>query len=166
MAFKYMTDDGLDKNGFEMTSFKAATALADPDKANDAVRLFKQLTDAEVGFNAQHDMKIKKELTRKDIIDALVKKERIYFVKFRDGSRVGMAVTNPINFENAYVITALVVDKAYRGKGLGKKIMEFIMNEHAGQIPTLTVSAANTHAAKLYKSLGFEVSDYRLFKRS
>ena len=61
-------------------------------------------------------------------------------------------------------VTNLVVRKASRCCGIGKRLMEFILDCARGEMCTactLEVRQTNVHAQSLYKSLGFEVKGQR-----
>lgn len=59
-------------------------------------------------------------------------------------------------FENE--IRALFVDAKYRGKGVGKKLLEFLLLNIQGQ-PCLYVASTNYPAKHLYQKYGFRVID-------
>ena len=59
---------------------------------------------------------------------------------------------------SGFNIVNICVDAAYRGQGLGKKLMAFCM-EHCGNTDIhLDVISDNTPAIRLYESLGFQIS--------
>jgi len=61
-------------------------------------------------------------------------------------------------------ITNLVVRKASRCQGIGRRILEFILDCARSELCetcTLEVRATNAHAQALYKSLGFEIKGKR-----
>jgi [ribosomal protein S18]-alanine N-acetyltransferase len=61
-------------------------------------------------------------------------------------------------------ITNLVVRQESRCRGIGKRLLEFILDCARGEgcvTCTLEVRATNAHAQLLYKSLGFEVKGTR-----
>jgi ribosomal-protein-alanine N-acetyltransferase len=61
-------------------------------------------------------------------------------------------------------ITNLVVRRESRCRGIGKRLLEFILDCARGEMCTmctLEVRQSNQHAQSLYKSLGFEVKGTR-----
>lgn len=61
-------------------------------------------------------------------------------------------------------ITNLVVRKEYRCKGIGRRLIEFLLDCARSEMCntcTLEVRKSNAHAQSLYKSVGFEVKGTR-----
>lgn len=61
-------------------------------------------------------------------------------------------------------IGLVAVDESYRGKGIGKKIMNIaINNAHSNNLKIMRVVTQlfNTPACKLYESIGFEIEDVK-----
>ena len=61
-------------------------------------------------------------------------------------------------------ITNLVVQKEFRCKGIGRRLVEFLLDCARSEMCTtctLEVRKSNTHAQSLYKTLGFEVKGTR-----
>ena len=68
------------------------------------------------------------------------------------------------NAESEAQITNLVVRKEFRCKGIGRRLVEFILDCARGEMCktcTLEVRKSNSHAQSLYTSLGFEVTAIR-----
>lgn len=62
-------------------------------------------------------------------------------------------------------ITNLVIREGWRCKGLGRRLVEFMLDCARGEACescTLEVRASNAHAQSLYNSLGFEVKGKRV----
>lgn len=160
--FKYSTDPDLVKAGYDISSFKPGAVFNDEQHTNACVTLFKQLTDCELIYHNHFDLIEKGKWTRDAIITGLIRKDRIYFIKNREGKFIGMAAIGPTEFENTIRLTGVVIDKKFRGRGLGKHLIKHIMNDNAGKMIQLTVNAANPNGFNLYKSLGFKITDYRM----
>lgn len=62
-------------------------------------------------------------------------------------------------------IEDLYIDAPYRGLGLGKSFLEFIMQKYEGCVFRLEVEAENERAVKLYEACGFEVLPYMEMKK-
>lgn len=79
-----------------------------------------------------------------------------YVVAEENGRLLGFAGAHMV-YEEGHV-TNVVVDAACRGKGIGRLLMEALMQYAANlgvQYMTLEVRASNQAAISLYKSLGF-----------
>lgn len=69
---------------------------------------------------------------------------------------------------NFFYINDIVVDKDYRGKGIGKKLFKFIENlakENGQDSVELNVWSFNEYAINFYKSLGLNVKTMILEKK-
>ncbi|MCH2038853.1 MAG: GNAT family N-acetyltransferase [Rickettsiales bacterium] len=55
-------------------------------------------------------------------------------------------------------ITALFISPDYRGKGIGKELLEFVLKKLSGNI-TLNIAKSNKPAKQLYEQYGFKVID-------
>ena len=80
------------------------------------------------------------------------------YIAVCDGKIVGMVSNVEADeYENAMFLSRLVVDKNYRRKGIGRRLMERAMknNDARGKRTMLNVSVRNDAALSLYKSLGF-----------
>ena len=62
-------------------------------------------------------------------------------------------------------IEDLFVKEEYRGAGIGRCFMKFIMEKHAGCVFRLEVEKENERAFRLYKNCGFEVLPYTELKK-
>lgn len=75
---------------------------------------------------------------------------------FYDGTtKVGRVCISAVDTDKGFVYD-LEVDKKYRGKGYGRHIMEYVLNNY--RVRDLTVEPTNTVAINLYKSLGFTIT--------
>lgn len=59
----------------------------------------------------------------------------------------------------------LYIKDAYRGLGLGNKLLEYITNKYTDCIFRLEVEEENERAIKLYKKCGFDVLPYMEMKK-
>ncbi len=62
-------------------------------------------------------------------------------------------------------IEDLYVKEEFRGKGLGKQLLDFIINKYTDCIFRLEAEEENERAINLYKKCGFEVLPYTQLKR-
>jgi len=81
-----------------------------------------------------------------------------------DGQLVGWGkIQHPTELasnDHVWHVTGLGVDPAFEGRGVGRALMEALMEmarERGGSRMTLRVFAANERARRLYERLGFEV---------
>ena len=80
------------------------------------------------------------------------------FIAMYEGRGVGMVSNvNADEYDNAKLLSKLVVDPIHRRKGIGRRLMEHAIRENRkhGNETMLNVSARNEAALALYKSLGF-----------
>jgi len=71
---------------------------------------------------------------------------------------VGAAVVNNTNMEGYIpenILVYIALDKEYRKKGLGKKLLDLMINKSEGDI-ALHVDFDNKRARKVYKKMGFK----------
>jgi len=104
-------------------------------------------------------------------LERMISNKNVTFVVARDGTRViGMATGNYVQKLGKKIgyIEDVVVDETYRGQGIGKKLLQYIIEDaRSTQVRQiyLTSKAGRTAANALYEKLGFEKRDtnnYRL----
>lgn len=119
--------------------------------------LFKQLAGKEILFNA----------------DAIISDEKCfcYVLENDDEEVIGSATLavyqGPIKGLTG-VVEDVIINEKYRGQGLGKMIMNKLIEtaeENNLQQITLTSNPSRTAARKLYQDLGFELCDTGFFKK-
>ncbi len=100
--------------------------------------------------------------TRSMFRDELNNKLSYFYVVFA-GERIAGYTGFWLVLDEAH-ITTVVVKKEFRGQGLGRRLMEFILNkavEVGARIATLEVRISNRRARNLYDSLGFHIAGVR-----
>ncbi|MBY0442412.1 MAG: ribosomal protein S18-alanine N-acetyltransferase, partial [Mycobacteriaceae bacterium] len=66
-----------------------------------------------------------------------------------------------------YEVHTIGIDPAYQGRGIGRRLLEELLNFAAGGVVYLEVRSDNTKAIALYRSLGFvEVGLRRRYYRA
>lgn len=83
-----------------------------------------------------------------------------FFVAEKDGYIVGYVISRTIG-DKAHII-AIAVDPVYRGRGIGKGLMEATMTAFETKRVKeiyLEVRASNTQAIRFYETLGFHRKD-------
>jgi len=86
---------------------------------------------------------------------------RIYFIQTEEGDTVGLA-SYVIKKDGKVLIEAIGIRKGFRGRGLGKYLLNYVLNETKElgyDLAYLFVTASNKPAMNLYISTGFKV-DY------
>ncbi|GGM18796.1 hypothetical protein GCM10011351_00760 [Paraliobacillus quinghaiensis] len=83
----------------------------------------------------------------------------IYFIEYK-GQPIGMARYSG-KTKNFIDITTVYIDPDYRGKGFGKKLMAYMVDDilSVNKIPVTQTSSSNPIAKKTYESLGFIKQD-------
>ncbi len=83
------------------------------------------------------------------------------FGVYKDGYQVGFAraVTDYVSI---FWVADVIIDEAYRGKGLGKKLVELIMA--TDELQGLRGILRTRDAAGLYEKFGFAKDDKLMFK--
>ena len=70
-----------------------------------------------------------------------------------------IGVLQAYELEGYWYIGEIYLKEEYRGQGIGRKVLEYEINNHRDKTICLNVYKYNTHAIELYKSLGFEVTE-------
>ena len=82
---------------------------------------------------------------------------------------VGVYLGHAIEFSTTYGrLTGLVVDEKWRGRGIGKMLMEYIerwSREQGATLITLTSGKQRAQAHRFYESLGYDETGLRFVKR-
>lgn len=88
----------------------------------------------------------------------------VYFIEYK-GEPIGMSRYSG-ETKNYIDITTVYINPNYRGKGFGKKLMEYTIENiiTANKIPVTQTSSLNLIARKTYESLGFIKQDDYLFE--
>lgn len=90
------------------------------------------------------------------------KRKGVYLIVTSDNKIIGGSeISMKDKTENHEGVFGLAIAKDYRGQGLGKKLMELVLQEAEYQIPqlrivTLELFANNPLAKKLYEKFGFK----------
>ena len=131
------------------------------DKSEVTDELQSQLTELYKELNA--------ELKQLELVSILKNKDSIHVSVCMDEERlVGIAMMATYNVISGFkgMIEDVVVSSHYRGKGIGRKLMEKLLEqaEHQKLDAILLFSGHHRKAAiSLYKSLGFNLKDSGLY---
>lgn len=107
------------------------------------------------------------QLSTKEILE---NNENLVFVICKEeGNVVGMAMmaTYKVISGHKGMIEDVIVDNNYRGKGIGRKLMESLLNEGKKRQLNEILLFSGHHrkaAIELYKSLGFNLKDSGLYR--
>ena len=78
----------------------------------------------------------------------------------KDGEQIGMLTTYTVSgykTDDWWYIGEIYLVPEWRGKGIGRAVMQHEIDEHEKLL--LRVMPENTHAVRLYRSLGFRETD-------
>ncbi|MBD1421639.1 GNAT family N-acetyltransferase [Sphingobacterium chuzhouense] len=107
--------------------------------------------------------------TYQDISQVLRADNGVYLIGgFQDGNLVGiasMAVYCVISGHKGW-IEDVVVDNAYRGQGIGRKLIEYLLKYSREMNLTEVLLFTESHriaARKLYENLGFRIKDSSIY---
>ena len=155
MKFVVQNPDNTEDN-YEIVSGAPGDMLADETICAVVCRIWRQLIEKENEYRAPVGIKYEHQyVLDAPIIDAIKKsKEKVYLVK-KGNDIIGMACTSNTSFENIYNISDVVVLEEFRGKGIGKVLLEHILEDNVPKVPILGVELENKHAVDLYRSMGF-----------
>jgi len=158
---------GEEKNStFTVEVVDSQTVLSNKTLSDEVVRLFTILTDLEVTYHDAFGLKINGSYTREIILKALTPDVKVFFLKNAEGKYIGMCKMQKSWYKDTYTLSALVIEENYRGRGLGKKLLDSIFTAYNNSNIVLTVSVANPHALQLYRSLGFIDTDIRMVRKA
>lgn len=104
-------------------------------------------------INFVKDCSLNDEVTKEDIIKGIKR-----FRLIRDNNRIVSLASLCPESDDSLRIADVYTRPEYRGRGLAKKVVNYIKNEilDLGKMATLNVDQANPISNKLYKSLGFK----------
>ncbi|AEB27096.1 Acetyltransferase [Francisella cf. novicida Fx1] len=84
-----------------------------------------------------------------------INKQKYFFVTKRQDSLAGYILC--FEYKKTIRVYSLAVSKNYQGQGIGKKLLEYILNNTDKNI-SLEVNTNNLIAISLYQNLGFEIN--------
>lgn len=130
-----------------------------PERLDRLVTLFRALDDAENGYDAAYGLKLRKPSDNGIRKWLLHRKDGIYAAAGKNGKILGFSVSNPAqDYARANYISTLSVDPAFRGRGIGRAVLEKIVRDNRSKKrrSLLHVSLNNPAGLHLYGSLGFK----------
>ena len=148
-----------EKYEISFRTMNGRTLNEEPEVLNRCVELWMQLDADEIQRNSKLGLKMKQYSSsdlRNMFKTKLLNTEFLNLVMVKDqivGMARGFSVTE---YEHCFFINTLFIDKSFRRKGLGKMLIQFMMEKRPGQKMMLHVSMANAEALLFYKSMGFK----------
>lgn len=154
-----------EKDSVSCNTFSGSTLKEDKKLLDRLVALWGQLDKVELGFDKASGLSYPRDnWGPKQWTERLMGCPEIAVIK--DGETVvGFAMVRNTGDNDDYYISSVVIDGAYRGKGFGERLMEYIVENRPGQIAWLNVNLHNTAALALYKSLGFQPFTQNMFRK-
>ena len=119
-----------------------------------ATSILRELYDPMLG-KEQNDYILNKYQTEKAFAEQFDRGYNYYWAKY-EGKNVGMLGFYPI--ENKMYLSKLYLDKQYRGKKIGRKMFDFLVNftrDKGLKSIFLKVIKKNENTIKIYEHLGF-----------
>ena len=151
---KYKPDDQKSKLQANVRKWYAEDLKTDNLLLNRLVELWVQLDDAEDQYDKPFGLRMPDKKGITDLFRKRLLNSSGYAI-YDEEKVVGFCITKTAEYENSYFISALVIDRAYRGKNYGKSILDYVIQDKKGQNALLRVSTNNRAGIALYEKCGF-----------
>lgn len=131
-----------------------------PSKAKDIIKIYKQICDYDDALMRKMGVR-EPPADEAGMIQFLTNKikngGKVYTIEINDVV-IGIGVVIKSLYENCWVLSLFGIEVHYRGKGYGRALLEFIVNEYtsSNMDMMLRVVSTNTAALRLYESCGFK----------
>lgn len=132
--------------------------IADKAVLNEVMFLDGQIGEANDGFNASLGFKMKlggEASNSKQMFVNYIKRCKVIYIIKDDVCPLGMCTVMPAEFDQSLFISQFGINKKFRRRGLGKMLMNHIVQDLSKYNLLLRVSSVNTAALALYASCGF-----------
>ncbi|AEB27994.1 ribosomal protein S18-alanine N-acetyltransferase [Francisella hispaniensis] len=113
-----------------------------------------QLTDLQALIDLENSTFSSDKISRKQFTYNINKQKYFFVAKIQD-SLAGYILC--FEYKKTIRVYSLAVSKNYQGQGIGKKLLEYILNNSDKNI-SLEVNTNNLIAISLYQKLGFEIN--------
>ncbi|APA82175.1 GNAT family N-acetyltransferase [Francisella tularensis] len=113
-----------------------------------------QLTDLQALIDLENTTFLSDKISKKQFAYN-INKQKYFFVAKIQGSLAGYILC--FEYKKTIRVYSLAVSKNYQGQGIGKKLLEYILNNTDKNI-SLEVNTNNLIAISLYQKLGFEIN--------
>lgn len=164
MSTTYETSGSIVNENFGVEIMDSEEFMNDDQAKDDFWRLLSELLEEEKVYHDETGISVNGVYTKESAFGVSYKWKDVFFLLDKDNKRIGCAETAYDHKFGTYHIGCVIVTKSYRGRGLGKFLMNCIMNEYPGQEFSLNVSLGNPSGIKFYESLGFHPTDYKMHR--
>ena len=97
------------------------------------------------------------EARRKEFLHSLVDENHLYLLIEEAGQTAG--IVKLVSNGNELEIASIYILEEYRGRGFGRKVLEYIFSEYKDNKIYLWVLEANLNARIFYEKCGFKLTD-------
>lgn len=160
MSMQYVLPNSNINTGFGIEIMSLEDLMADDKAKEDFWQLFSKLTNEEVAFHHAVGLTLNGGYTKEALLSYCKDHEQVFFVTDDNNRRIGCCEIRYDRKFDTHRVCCVYIDSKYRGRGLGKLLMQEVIREYEGKDLSLNVSAGNPIAMKLYASLGFTVTDH------
>ena len=98
---------------------------------------------------------IKEDFSTVYKIDEDIKHDYVHIYVYEEDNKVLGFIQTEYHYEITDIIN-IAVDANYQGKGIGKRLIQYVLDNCNSDKLMLEVKANNTSAIKLYESMGFK----------
>ncbi len=135
----------------------------DPSDLKEMLRYINELSDEKTFIRNQgeHETLKSEAIYLKTIIENIKNNRAVHLLSFNNSKLIAVSgITMRDKTEKHLGVFGISVAKDFRGEGLGKFLMELVLNEAKKEIPSLKIVALDVYsnnliAQELYKKLGF-----------
>ncbi|GMN89971.1 GNAT family N-acetyltransferase [Francisella sciaenopsi] len=119
------------------------------------MQIFKpQLTDVQTLVELENSTFLSDKISKKQFVYN-INKQKYFFITKTQNSLAGYILC--FEYKKTIRVYSLAVSKNYQGQGIGKKLLEYILNNSNKNI-SLEVNTNNLIAISLYQKLGFVIN--------
>lgn len=122
------------------------------------LKLFNQLDKAQITYYKPFGIPWN-TWSKEDLLKWLPKYHKFYFLKETTSEKVvGLVALMKSMYPNTYLCREIVIDRLYRGKGLGRYLLSNVISTNKPSRLCLQCSEPNQAGIRLYESLGFRTA--------
>ncbi len=119
------------------------------------MQIFKpQLTDVQTLVELENSTFLSDKISKKQFVYN-INEQKYFFITKTQNSLAGYILC--FEYKKTIRVYSLAVSKNYQGQGIGKKLLEYILNNSDKNI-SLEVNTNNLIAISLYQKLGFVIN--------
>ena len=113
-----------------------------------------QPTDLQAPIDLENSTFLSDRISRKQFVYSVNKQKYFFVAKIQDLSVVYILC---FEYKRTIRVYSLAVGKNYQGQGIGKKLLQYILDNSSKNI-SLEVNVNNFKAICLYRKLGFKIN--------